>query len=234
MRYKMVISYDGSKYYGFQRQKNVKSIQGELENFISKYLSSSVLVKGSGRTDKGVHAINQVVHFDTDKSIKGLKKYLNNNLSYIKVKCIKKVNDSFHARFSVKEKVYLYKISLNKEDDNNYYMILYNDVDLNKMRDASEIFLGVHDFRNFCSGEREDYITCIKSIKIYKINKHIYIKFIGSGFYRYMVRNLVGALISVGKGKCSIEELQDILDNKSNKRLPVCVSSGLYLVKVRY
>ena len=234
MRYLLTIKYDGSKYHGFQRQNNIKNVQGELEKCISKYLEQDIQVKGSGRTDKGVHAKRQKVHFDTDKNISGIKRYLNNNLSDTQVKSIKKVNNDFHARFSVKEKTYLYKISLNRLDDSNYYMIMYKSLDIKKMREASKVFLGVHDFRNFSSGEKDNYITCIKKINIYKIGKHIYIKFVGAGFYRYMVRNLVGALVEVGKGKISSNELQDILDNKVNKRLNTALANGLYLINVRY
>ena len=114
------------------------------------------------------------------------------------------------------------------------FMEKYKSLDIKKIREASKVFLGVHDFRNFCSGEKDNYITCIKKINIYKIGKHIYIRFVGAGFYRYMVRNLVGALVEVGKGKISSNELQDILDNKVNKRLNTALANGLYLINVRY
>lgn len=234
MKYLLTISYDGSKYHGFQRQNNVKSIQGEIEKYLSKYLKEDIVIKGAGRTDRGVHACNQKAHFETDKSIKGLKSYLNNNLDYIRIKNIKKVDNDFHARFSVKEKIYLYKISYNRNIDSNYYLILYKNIDIHKMKEASKLFIGVHNFKNFCSGDKEEYITYIKSIRIYKYRDNIYIRFIGSGFYRYMVRNLVGALIEVGKGKVSIEELNSILNLTSSRRLSTSLPNGLYLKNIKY
>jgi len=234
MKYMMVISYDGSKFYGFQRQKNVRNVQGYLEKILSKVLDENIIIKGAGRTDRGVHAKYQVVHFETNKKILNSKNKLNKRLVDLKVKKIKKVDNNFHARHSVKNKTYLYKIDLSKKRDENYYGIVKNKLVINKMREASKLFLGTHDFRNFVAGERLNYISTILDIKIYKFNNVIYFKFKGMGFYRYMIRNLVGALLEVGKNKISGKILKDMLELKTEKRLPTSSPNGLYLLKINY
>lgn len=235
MRYMVVFKYDGSKFYGFQRQKDVRNVQSYLENNLKKILNEEIVIKGAGRTDRGVHAKYQVAHFDTDKSVKGLKSRLNKNLLDMKMLKIKKVNNDFHARYSVKNKTYIYKLDLSGKKDINYYGYTYNKLDVKKMRKLSKIFIGTHDFHNFVSGFREDYTTTILNIKIYKLNNVIYFKFKGIGFYRYMVRNLVGALIEVGKGKIGKEDLEEMLYNSNiDKRLPTSSPNGLYLYKINY
>ncbi len=234
MKLMLVISYDGSYFNGFQRQNNVRNVQGELELSLSKIYNDNILVKGSGRTDRGVHAKYQVVHFETNKKIKNLKYKLNKELKDIQVKKIKYVSDNFHARHNVKEKIYLYKIDLSGKRNGKYYLNINYYLDIDKMKDISKLFLGTHDFCNFTSGFRDDYTSTIKKIKIWKFNKILYLKFYGYGFYRYMVRNLVGALVEVGKGKIDDETIQMMLDRKTEKRLPTVSPNGLYLVKIKY
>ncbi|MBE6156706.1 MAG: tRNA pseudouridine(38-40) synthase TruA [Firmicutes bacterium] len=235
MKYMMVIKYDGSKFYGFQRQKNVRNVQGYLEEEISNALGEKVLIKGAGRTDRGVHAYCQVIHFETIKKIKGLKKILNKRLVDLKVKKIKKASNIFHARHSVKNKIYLYKIDLSNKRDKNYYLSMNYKLDLKNMRLASNMFLGTHNFKNFVAGERIDYVGTIINIKIYRFNKILYLKFKGIGFYRYMVRNLVGALIEVGKGKVNRSIIKEMINHPEiEKRLPTSSPNGLYLLKINY
>lgn len=235
MKYMMVISYDGSKFFGFQRQKNVRNVQGYLESALSKFLNQDVVIKGAGRTDKGVHAKYQVVHFETDKRISNLKYALNKELKDLKIKKIKSVNENFHARHSVKTKTYLYKIDLENKLDSNYYLSIKNKLDIKKIKLASKLFLGTHNFKNFVAGERLDYTGTILKINIYKFNKVLYLEFKGIGFYRYMIRNLVGALLEVGKGKIDNDILKDMLENPNKeKRLPTSSPNGLYLVKIKY
>ncbi len=234
MKLMLVISYDGSKFSGFQRQKNVRNVQKELEESLSNIYHEEILVKGAGRTDRGVHAKYQVVHFETDKKINNLKKKLNKILKDMRVKKVRKVSDSFHARHSVKEKIYLYKIDLKGTKNSNYYLIYPYNLDIKKMKDASKIFLGTHDFRNFTAGSRDDYTTTIKKIKIYKFNNILYLKFYGYGFFRYMVRNLVGALLEVGKNKLDNSTLKKMVDCEIIKQLPTVKANGLYLVKIKY
>lgn len=235
MKVMLVISYDGSKFHGFQRQNNVRNVQGYLEDNLSKILNEPVIIKGAGRTDAGVHAMYQAVHFETNKNIKYLKNKLNKVLFDVKIKKVKIVNDSFHARHSVKNKTYLYKVDLSNSKSTNYYLRVNSKLDIKKMKDASKVFLGTHDFENFVAGFRDDYTSTIISIKIYKIGKTLYLKFKGYGFYRYMVRNLVGALLEVGKHKIEKEVIESMLNDKDNKkRLPTSSPNGLYLYKINY
>ena len=239
MKYKLVFSYDGTRFHGFQRQKNVKNVQTTIESVLSFILKEQIVIKGSGRTDAGVHALSQCAHFETSKKISfGFKKKLNDYFEdEIVIKKITKVNDKFHARFSVKEKVYCYKINLGdyKKELEGYCLQLHCKLDLEKMKEAKEVFLGYHDYKNFVSGLREDYHSYIKSIRFKKKKDILIIYFKGIGFYRYMVRNLVGALIDVGKRKVTVEEIKFMLDNPDIKRqLSTANSCGLYLVKVNY
>ena len=235
MKYMMVLSYDGSKFYGFQRQKNVRNVQGEIEKYLKLVLNEEILVKGAGRTDRGVHAKYQVLHFETDKNIKKLKRKLNKLLSDIKVKQIKKVDNNFHARHSVKMKTYIYKIDLKYKKDENYYLKVKYDLNINKIKEASKNFLGTHNFKNFVSGKRDDYTSTIIDIKIYKFKGVLYLKFKCVGFFRYMVRNLVGALIEIGKGKVDKKIIVDMLDKYDiEKKLPTASPNGLYLYRIKY
>jgi len=234
MKYMMVISYDGSKFHGFQRQNNIRNVQGYIEKEMSNILNEIILVKGAGRTDRGVHAYYQVVHFETNKNISNLKSKLNKILVDVNVKKIKKVDYNFHARHSVKNKTYLYKLDINGTKDENYYGVIKYNLDIKKMKKVSKLLLGTHDFRNFVAGERLDYNSTILDIKIYKLKNVIYFKFKGIGFYRYMVRNLVGALIEIGKGKIEENTLLDMLLLKTDKRLPTSSPNGLYLLNINY
>ena len=235
MKYMMIISYDGSKFYGFQRQKNVRNVQGYLEVELSKILDEKIVIKGAGRTDKGVHAKYQVIHFETNKNIDNLKYKLNSKLIDLQVKKIKKVDNDFHARHSVKNKTYLYKIDLSNKLDSNYHLNIKYKLDIEKIKKTSKLFIGTHNFKNFVEGERENYVSTILNIKIYKIGNVLYFKFKGIGFYRYMVRNIVGALLEVGKGKADMNIINNMLVNYDiDKRLPTSSPNGLYLVKINY
>lgn len=239
MKYLIVFSYDGSLFHGFQRQNNVKNVQGTLESVLTKYLGTPTLIKGSGRTDAGVHALRQGAHFYSEKKLgrkdkNNINKLLNGE---VVIKKIKQVNDGFHARKSVLEKSYVYKINMGKynEELSNYcYQVKYK-LDVKKMRKASKLFLGVHDFHNFVSGKRDSYETIIYKISIKKRKNFLEIKFVGAGFYRYMVRHLVGALVDVGKSKLSIEELAKMINNKDYYKESSCViANGLYLTCIKF
>lgn len=239
MRYLIRFSYDGTLFHGFQRQKNVKNVQGLLEQTLSGYFGQDILIKGSGRTDAGVHAKCQCAHFDiskkvTWKDIKSINKILNGEII---INNLKLEDNNFHARHDVKKKTYVYKINVGKYKSNYegyYYQIKYN-LDIKKMREASKVFVGVHDYRNFVSGYRDDYESVIYNIKISKFGNVLTFKFAGAGFYRYMVRHLVGALVDVGKGKVDINTIYGMIDNKEfTKKLCVVPACGLYLTDIKY
>lgn len=239
MRYLIKFSYDGTKFHGFQRQNNVKSVQKTLEDALSKLLGVEIVIKGSGRTDAGVHALGQCAHFDYDGkvTIKEIQKLNEMLREEITIKKVRKVDNEFHARHSVKKKTYVYKINNGRYKDNyeGYYFQVKYPLDIKKMKKASKLFVGVHDFHNFVSGFRVDYTTCIYKINIKKHGDIILMKFIGAGFYRYMVRHLVGALLDVGRGKVNSNVIENMLLNENlNKKLSIVPAAGLYLVGVDY
>lgn len=237
MRYFVKVSYDGSKFYGFQRQKNLKSVQGEIENKLSTLLSEEIKIKGAGRTDRGVHAKGQYLHFDSNKvdSCSRLKKLLNRSLSDIKVKKLYSVNEDVHSRFSVRKKHYMYKISFNIKDYDSSYKVFYKKLNIKSMKDASKMFLGVHNFQNFVSGTRDNYDCIIYKIKFVRRFKSLTIHFYGKSFYRYMVRNMVGALVDVGKGRATEKDISRLLmSEKTDKVLSTAPAEGLTLVNIYY
>lgn len=239
MRYLIKFSYDGTKFHGFQRQKNNKNVQGTLEKVLSEYFKCYIVIKGAGRTDAGVHAYGQCAHFDVDKIVtKNDIDIINDILSNeINIISFKKVKDGFHARYSVKYKKYIYMVNCGHFDKNKigyYYQIKYK-LDLIAMKKAAKLFVGTHDFHNFVSGERLDYTTTIFNVKVKKRNNIFIIEFKGIAFYRYMVRHLVGALIDVGRGKSNIKEIESMIKYPSIiKNLSVVPSDGLYLLKIKY
>lgn len=238
MRYLIKFSYDGTFFKGFQRQKDVPSVQGTLESVLSNYFNKEIVIKGSGRTDAGVHANNQGAHFDVDKKITSNDLALINEAlkGEIIINKIKRVPDDFHARFNAVEKTYMYKVYLGKDNSKigYYYQINYG-LDMKKMLSVAKLLVGTHDFHNFVSGERDDYTSTIFNIKIKKKRNVITFIFKGFGFYRYMVRHLVGAIIDVGRGKATIEDVKYMLNNPNiPKNLSVVPADGLYLVDIKY
>lgn len=238
MRIKLVFSYDGSKFKGFQRQKGVRSVQATVEEALSKIYGEKIEIKGAGRTDAGVHANYQVAHYDNNKKVKNLEKRINDLvLPDIVIKSATQVKDDFHARQSAKKKEYIYKINLGPFQHalTNYYMQPRFKLDISLMKTASKYMLGTHDFKNFVAGERDDYTTTIHSITFNKRFSKLEIRFVGTGFYRYMVRNLVGALLEVGKCKVPIYEIENMISLPNiEKRLPTAEPEGLYLNKIWY
>lgn len=239
MNYLMTISYDGSKFWGFQRLNEENSVQKCLENALSKINKKEVVVKGAGRTDRGVHANGQCVSFKLDIKIEndGLKKALNSILKpYIYVKEIEVVDDNFHARFNVLRKKYIYKINLGEYNPllSDYVYQTEYKLDIKKMREVADLYLGVHNFHNFVSGERNDSIAIIYDIEFIREGDILNISFIGKSFYRYMVRNLVGMMIEVGRGKEEIVKVVEMLDSTDEINGYTAPACGLYLDKIEY
>ena len=240
MRYLISISYDGSKFNGFQRLKENNSVQKIIETALTKINKSPVIIKGAGRTDRGVHALDQKAHFDLNINIteEGLKKAINSFVKpYVYIKDCIQVNNDFHARFNVVEKKYVYKINNGEYSPilSDYVCFEKNNLDIKLMKEASKEFLGIHNFKNFVSGERNNYEAIIYNIEFSEKNGIIEIEFTGKSFYRYMVRNLVGALIEVGKRKIDRNYIKKMLDNYDKKLiLPTAPSCGLYLKSIKY
>ena len=246
MRYLITIAYDGSHYNGYQKQKNGNTIQDKLEKALTSINGEKeVSVSASGRTDAGVHALNQKVHFDLSTKItcEGIVKALNSLLpDDIYVKNCEKVADDFHARFNVKAKEYIYKINMGEYDPiMKDYIYQYNKrLDVVEIERALKYIEGTHDFKSFTAGDdvREDYTRTIISANVIRDLKNVNmltITFLGTGFMRYMVRNLVGTLIQIGEGKYKSTDIIDIMEAKDRRRAGICASpSGLYLKDVFY
>lgn len=240
MKYLITVSYDGSKYYGFQRLNDLPSIQKELEDALSVINKDKVYVKGSGRTDRGVHALGQKCHFELKYDIpcERLVNAINSLLSnYVRVLDCIKVNDDFHARFSVKKKIYKYIINMGKYDviKEDYLYNYCRRLDIKSMKIASNYLIGKHSYKVFVSGDRDNYNSEIYKIIFKKEKDILTITFEGKSFYRYMVRNMIGALLLVGCGKISIEEFKNMIDSDENKYTYITApSNGLYLERVEY
>ena len=244
MRYFIIFSYDCSKYNGYQKQPNKKTVQGELEQVLKKINSNNtVSVSASGRTDAGVHAINQCAHFDLRNDIEEsrLRKSINGLLPKdIYIKALKKVSDDFHARFNVKAKEYIYKINMGEYNPIECeYIYQYNkSLNIEEMKRALKYLEGTHNFRSFTKADdvKDDYRrTIMKTDITISAEDKITISLLGNGFMRYMVRNIIGVLIEIGEGKRKSEDIIAILKledrTKAGKTAP---AQGLYLNKVIY
>jgi len=246
MRYLITFAYDGSKYKGYQKQPRVKTIQGELERALKEINNDKqVDVSASGRTDAKVHAYNQKAHFDLDIKITcdKLKQALNSLIpGDIYIKSVVEVKDDFHARFNVKAKEYIYKINMGEYNPlEKDYVYQYNKrLDLVEMERALKYLEGEHDFKSFSKtdDEKEDYVRTIIQTNIIREIKdvnHFTISFLGTGFLRYQVRNMVGLLIEIGEGKRKSEDILEILEAKDRRKAGITApGEGLYLKDVFY
>jgi tRNA pseudouridine38-40 synthase len=247
MRYLITFGYDGSNYKGYQKQPKSKTIQGELEKALKKINNDkTVEVSASGRTDAGVHALNQKAHFDLEvnnmTSLK-LQMALNSLIpNDIYVKEVLEVATDFHARFATKAKEYIYKINTGEYDPlEKDYCYQYNKrLDTVEMERALKYLEGTHDFRSFSKAddEKEDFVRTVVQTNLLRdmknINK-ITLSFLGTGFLRYQVRNMVGVLIEIGEGKRKSEDIIDILKAKDRRKGGVTAPpEGLYLKDVFY
>lgn len=243
MRYLIVFSYDGSKYNGYQKQLDVKTVQGELERVLTQINDNmNVSVVASGRTDRGVHALNQYAHFDMSIKItpNKLRNALNGLLPRdIYIKKVEEVTNDFHARFDVKSKEYIYKINIGEYNPlEKDYIYQYNkNLNIDMMNKAIKKFEGIHNFKSFTSAEdiRDNYEKEIYSTSITLKGNIITISFVGTGFMRYMVRNMVGLLIEIGEEKRNIENINYLFEVEDRKEAgKTAPPEGLYLKEVCY
>lgn len=241
MRIKGIISYNGKNFYGYQIQEkeNEISIQKEIQDVLKKIFQKEIKIYSSGRTDRGVHAENQCIHFDIDKEIdlSKLKHSMNCLISKdIYIKSLEKVDETFHARFSVKSKTYRYVINFGEYNPFlNSLVYNYNtNLDISYMEKVAKEFIGEHSFHNFCSND-EDFIRTIFNIDFIIRGSFLIIDIEGNGFRRYMVRMIIGTLIRCGEKKLTLEEVKELLKNDNFARVSYkAPSEGLYLHKIKY
>ena len=241
---KFIIEYDGTKYNGWQSQKNGIGIQEMVTNAIHQVTGEDIKINGSGRTDAGVHAMGQTANFLTDSTIP-VEKFPTAVNSFlpkdIVIKSAEEMDDKFHARYSVKGKKYMYIINNSKiRSALDFYREYHinQELDYKKMKKASEYFEGTYDFRGFmASGSSvKDTIRTITKVQMKKRDDgRIIFSFTGDGFLYNMVRIIVGTLVEVGLGKIKPEEITDIIKSKDRARAGKTVpAQGLYLVEVYY
>ena len=242
--FKLVIEYDGSRYHGWQRQKEDRSIQGEIEKALKTITTQSVTLIGSGRTDAGVHARGQVANFECNTRlepedlINGLNHLLEND---IVIKVCEPVSASFHARYDARSKVYHYQIlnrPLPAAIGRQYSWFIRKTLNREAMRAAIAYIIGSHDFKAFeGSGSPRQHTTRhIFSAELSEQDNALLVFEIeADGFLRYMVRNIVGTLVDVGLEKLPPPDFKRILDSKDRSRASATAPAhGLTLIKVNY
>lgn len=247
-RYKLTIEYDGTRYCGFQRQSDQpnKSVEEVLTNAIRQFSQSDVKIFASGRTDSGVHALGQVVHFDLDSSkefsdfriMMGINRYLTKE--DIAVIACEKVASNFHSRFSATMRHYRYVI-INRQPPltikRKQAWHVPQKLDIIAMQEAANFLIGEHDFSSFrdakCSVASP--IKNIQSINIIKRDQEIYIEISARSFLHHMVRNITGTLVWIGIGKLKASDMEKILAAKKRTQSgPNAPAHGLYFLKVDY
>lgn len=241
---KLTIEYDGTRYKGWQRLGNdSNTIQAKIEKVLSELTNEEIELIGSGRTDAGVHAYNQIANFktnskiSTDKIIDYCYKYLPQD---IVVKNAEDVDENFHSRYNAKGKVYIYKIYNNRTHDvfkRKFFYHVSEKLDIDKMRDASLLFIGKHDFKSFTAlkSKKKSTIKEIYSIDILNEDADIYIIYRGNGFLYKMIRIITGTLIEAGLGKITTDEIKHIFEQKDRSLAPpTAPSHGLFLKEVIY
>ena len=245
VKYKAVIAYDGTDFKGFQRQNDQRTVQGELEKTLYRLNGRhEVVVHGSGRTDAGVHALGQVIHFemqgrrDEEKLRFALDTQSPDDMSIISVE---EVAADFHSRYCPHEKVYCYRVDLNRSRSpfkRRYAAHFPYKLDIEAMRQGAKVLEGTHDFTSFCAtgSSVEDKVRTIYHIDIQldEAKNELLMTYYGNGFLYKMVRLMTGTLLRLGNGRLN-EDIQTILDRKDqNQVLWTAPAEGLYLVEVKY
>jgi len=244
-RYQILTEYVGTNFRGWQVQSKGKTIQGLIQEKISKLLKEKIILFGAGRLDKGVHALEQSAHFECKKKIENLNKFLKSlnhflNKEMITIIKIKKRDKNFHARFSAKMRIYKY-IIINRFSrpvlDKNRGWHIMNKLDLETMKKASKKLVGTNDFSTFraSSCRAKSPIKTMRSVKITSKNNKIEIEFQSQSFLQQQVRSMVGCLKYVGEKKWTLKKFNFVMNSK--KRIlcaPPAPPEGLYLARVIY
>ncbi len=240
---RLVLSYDGTRYQGWQRQvTSDNTIQGKLETVLSRILEQPISISGSGRTDAGVHAKAQVANFQCDSNLdcqqilSELRRYLPEDIG---IESCKEASPRFHARLNAREKTYEYRIWNSDSPcvfDRRYVYAFAEPLDLETMEAASRYLLGTHDFGAFCAHRKakKSTVRTLRVIEIYRVNKEVRLRFTGDGFLHNMVRILVGTLIEVGTGRRTPESVADLFSQRRQDSGFLAPAKGLCLEGVVY
>jgi tRNA pseudouridine38-40 synthase len=249
MNYKLLIQYDGTDFHGWQIQNELRTVQGELTRALSLIDGREVIVHGSGRTDAGVHAEGQVASVRIEREItpEKLRAAINGNIGKdVRVLTAEVVDDEFHARYSALEKTYVYRVVKGLVISPFWLRYAHQEaraLDLGLMRAAAELFLGKHDWTAFSAAQSdvEDRVRTITRLEIkesFDARSHgslLEIWITADGFLRYMVRAIAGALLAVGRGELSEDQLrQAIPSGNRHNAIVTAPANGLTLVSVKY
>ena len=246
MTWKLTIEYDGSRYSGWQEQKNARTVMGELRLAAEHALGAEVELHGAGRTDAGVHAAEQVAHLRCEKraSTERLLRQMNEHLpADIAVLSVEEAPDSFHARHDATSRSYVYQIARRKMAFSKRYVWWVRDpLDVEQMQSAAKFLVGRHDFICFRAADEkrpeESTIVVVESAEVEVDGDMLLFRIQASHFLWRMVRRLAGALVKVGLGELSVEAFAELVDGRCNSRYPIAEwtapSSGLFLEKIVY
>jgi tRNA pseudouridine38-40 synthase len=239
--YKIVLSYDGTDYHGWQKQPQRKTVQGTLEDVLFRFQSQRIPVMGAGRTDAGVHALGQVAHFRAHLDLDDIELHraLNGQLPHdIRITSLSHVNKDFHARKSAHSKVYQYRIC-NRASVSpfvvRYVLHWPPPLDLKKMQEAAPFFIREADFTTFSSNRLLHPVRRVFHSEIKQHKGEIIYTVEATGFLRYMVRAMVGTLLEVGKGRLEPDRINALFDQKKRSlSAPTAPAQGLCLLQVKY
>lgn len=240
---RLKLQYDGTCYHGWQAQKNVRTVQGELIAAIKKMTGEEVDLIGASRTDKGVHALGQVANFHTSRSIpasaflKGLNSLTPEDIFILEAEV---VPENFNTRFDAKSKMYVYQI-LNAKTPSIYHRrfcwFLQDRLDIRAMREAAKYLKGQHDFKSFqaSSPDSGSTVRTVYNLHILQKRDFIWIFIKANAFLYKMVRNIVGTLVEIGQKKRKIEEMPEILAARDRRAAGITApAQGLFLARVYY
>jgi len=241
---KIIVEYDGTGYHGWQRQRGDITIQQTIEEKVGLITEEEIKLIGSGRTDAGVHALGQVANFKTGSKIgeRNLLRGMNSLLpGDIVIKSLVEVDERFHARYDAKSKVYFYQIFNSPVPSalyRNYSWFVHFPLDIDNIKTAAGGLIGSHDFSSFCAANNDtsDYIRKVMNVSINQ-GKDGMIRFFieANGFLRYMVRNIMGTLVDVGRGEFSPSKFLDIMKAKDRNMAGITAPpQGLFLKEVKY
>lgn len=241
--YKLVLCYDGSRYLGWQKQSGKgTTVQGKLEDILTRFDGAAVEVHGSGRTDAGVHAKAQVASFrlqterDCDEILSCLRTFLPEDIGALSVE---KADERFHARLSAVRKTYVYTLWTDEAPcvfERKYAYVLRTALDVGAMREAAALLCGTHDFSAFCSNPhmKKSTVRTVERIDISETEHGLRISFTANGFLYHMVRILTGTLIEVGRGERTPDSVAELFGKRREEAGFTVPSCGLCLTEVQY